>query len=473
MKSPIPDSDRIPLLEKVAFGIGNNADAIAISMMISTLWMPFFNIGMGMSPVVLGFVLMGLRAWDAISDPLVGHFTDNARTRWGRRKPFMFVGILAAACIYPLFWFMPRELSDMMKVVYLSGVGVLFFTATTCWGMAYYAMMMEMTPNYDERTRIAFWMSVFGKINTLAGGWIMALVTSSFFADPATGQADIVNGMRHVGWGIAVVFVICGLLPVFFVRERFANSDLVKNRKKEPFWQSIRESVKCRPIWLLIGVSFFLMLGNSSISTLWQYTNIYYVFGGDIASASVLAGWRGTVLVVTSLLAAPFWVWLSERFDKMMVLISMMGVMIVAHFFNILLMRPDMPYLQLVSGAAESIGLSGFFLLLPSMRADVADYDEVNTGRRREGSINAFFSWFLKLGATSALGLSGVVLHITGFNVKAPEQPAEVLRNMHLSYVFLPLAFWGVSIVIALFYKLSRSRMREIRTQLEERRGVV
>lgn len=232
MKSPIPDSDRIPLLEKVAFGIGNNADAIAISMMISTLWMPFFNIGMGMSPVVLGFVLMGLRAWDAVSDPLVGHFTDNARTRWGRRKPFMFFGILAAACIYPLFWFMPRELSDVMKVMYLSGVGVLFFTATTCWGMAYYAMMMEMTPNYDERTRIAFWMSVFGKINTLAGGWIMALVTSSFFADPATGQADIVNGMRHVGWGIAVVFVICGLLPVFFVRERFANSDLVKKPEK-------------------------------------------------------------------------------------------------------------------------------------------------------------------------------------------------------------------------------------------------
>src|SRR3954470_24039532 len=101
--TPAPDAprvsaeDRIPLLQKVMFSLGQNTDYVATGLMTTVMWMPFFNIGMGLSPVVLGLVLMVLRAWDAISDPIMGNISDNARTPWGRRRPFMFVGAITTA----------------------------------------------------------------------------------------------------------------------------------------------------------------------------------------------------------------------------------------------------------------------------------------------------------------------------------------------------------------------------------------
>ena len=98
----IPPSERIPLLQKIVFAVGQKTDWVATGLMTSVLWMPFFNIGMGLNPVVLGCILMVLRAWDAVSDPIMGNISDNARTRWGRRRPFIFVGAITTAALYPL-----------------------------------------------------------------------------------------------------------------------------------------------------------------------------------------------------------------------------------------------------------------------------------------------------------------------------------------------------------------------------------
>src|SRR3954465_13380621 len=99
----IAESDRIPTFQKLMFSCGVNMDYVATGLLAS-LWMPFFNIGMGLTPVTLGVIMMILRAWDAISDPLVGNISDNARTRWGRRRPFMFVASITTAGLIPLFW---------------------------------------------------------------------------------------------------------------------------------------------------------------------------------------------------------------------------------------------------------------------------------------------------------------------------------------------------------------------------------
>lgn len=467
----IPGSEKIPFREKIAFAGGVNADSLSAGLMTG-IWMPFFNIGMGMSPVVLGVILMVLRAWDAFADPVIGNLSDNARTRWGRRKPFMVCGIIATGCIYPLLWFMP-EMGSAGKIAYLIGVGMLFYTAYSCWAMPYYGMQLELTPNYDERTRLTFWMSIAGAFGAFVGGWVLALVTSAIFVNPGTGKPDIVLGMRWVCWGIAILFVVAGLLPALFVTERFPRGKSARNASNEKLWDSIKDSATCRPLWNLIATSCFLQFGMVSVGSLWQYANIYYIFGGDIGAASVLAGWKSSATVVTALAAAPMWVALAERFDKMKVLIGMLTLMIISHLLNLFLMRPDMPYLQLITGGAEAAGFAGFWMLLPSMKADVSDYDELQTGRRREGSLNAFYSWFLKLGGTASLGASGFLLQLTGYDAHLSSQPHGVLKFMFYAYIFVPIVFWFGAICVASFYRLSRERMADVRFTLEERRGTL
>ena len=468
----IPQQDRIPLLQKVMFGMGIPLDYVSTTMMFGVLWMPYFNIGLGIRPVLLGIVLMCLRSWDCIVDPLIGNLSDNTRTRWGRRRPFMAVGAVLIAVTYPLFWHIPAAFSERDKIICLIGIGMVYYLFFATWIMPYYSLQLELTPNYDERTRLSSWMAVIGKLTSMGGGWLLAILTGKWFIDASTGKGSIVLGMQTGCWFIAGGMLIFGMLPTFFVKERYYLTETSK-QAREPFWQSVRESARCKPLWSLIGISFFLLLGTGAVAGLGQYVNIYYIFDGDLAASAIVTGVRGTVLTVTGLLSIPLWTWLGERFDKKRMVIGLLLYSMFGHLLNFVCVRRDMPYLQILPAVFESGAMSALWLFLPSMKADTADYDESNTMRRREGSLNAFYAWFMKVSSTCATGLGGWVLELSGFNAKVGAQPPEVLRRMFLMYLVIPVVIWCFAVLIAGVYPLSRRRMAEIRAELESRRGAI
>lgn len=468
----IPEADRIPFLQKVMFSLGTNTEFVATGLMTGILWMPYFNITLGISPVALGVVLMIFRTWEAFADPYLGNLSDNARTRWGRRRPFMFVGAILLGLLYPLFWYMPAGLGEMARLSYLVVVGILFFTAFAAWAMPYYGLQLELTPNYDERTRLSSWMTLGSKLSLLGGGWVLAFVTGPLFTNPETGKGDMIIGMKTCSWFIAGAIVFFGIMPAIFVKERYYAAEAAR-QPRERFWTSMKESARCGPLWALIGVSFFLVLGSMFSNTLNQYLGIYYVFDGDLHASSVVAGWKNTVLVIVGIGLIPVWTWLGDCFDKKSVVIAMIATSTFGVLLNIVCMTPRHPYLQIIPSFFESAAFSALWLFLPSMKGDTADYDELKTTRRREGSINAFYSWFIKVSLTCAMGSGGLVLAASGFDDKLASQPPEVLSRMMTLYLVLPTIIWGVAIAIACFYPLNRNRMADIRRQLEDRRGTV
>lgn len=479
--------DRLPLREKLTFAIGVNMDYVSTGLLISVLWMPIFNIGFGLDPVILGIILMALRAGDAMIDPIVGNLSDNAQTRWGRRRPFMFVGCLLTAATYPLLWYLPYDWSSFAKVVYLLIVGMTFFACFSTWSMPYYGLQLELTSNYDERTRVTMWMAFFGKIFWMCGGWVLALVTTlGLFVNQrpegdflrrltATGHGEhlLISGMRATCWILVLSIVVFGLLPALFARERFSSQTTSQKQARDPFWKSLKESACCGPLWILMGASTFLSLGSNSVAALGQYMNIYYVNGGDLAKASVIGGWKGTVSAIFGIACLPLFTKLGERYDKRIAAMTVLGMTIAGHLLYFFCLNPAYPYLQILPGIFEGCALGAIWMFLPSMKADVADYDEVHTARRREGSINAFYSWFLKLAGTLAIGFGGYVLKMTGFNASLGAQPPEVLGTMFWIFLILPTVFWSLSLFLISFYPISRNRATEIRALLEQRRGAI
>lgn len=522
----IAEADRIPFFQKAMFSLGQTTDYLATGLMTTVLWMPFFNIGLGMSPILLGVVLMMLRAWDAVSDPIVGNLSDNARSRWGRRRPFMFFAAITTALIYPFIWNFPPdvvsgtswlaawgewipfvgslELSapEKAKAAYLLIIGVVFFASFTCWSMPYYGLQLELTPNYDERTRLTAVMTFVSKLTALVGGWAFALIVFvgtlaqgnldilagrpewlqqavsaavpwlREFAGSTAGEKPIVTGMRIMCWVIAAMILCFAILPSIFVKERYYEKEASK-QATEPFWQSIRESLRCAPLWSLISVSFFLVMGYSAISNLGQYVLIYYVCGGDMLWAGTITGIKGSVLAISGIAMLPFFTWLGERLDKRTVVLLMLCMSALGHLANYWLMTPRYPYLQIISGFFEASAIGAVWMFLPSMKADVADWDEQQTTRRREGSINAFYSWFIKLSLTASMGIGGVVLAWSGFSASRSQQPEEVLATMFHLYLIIPVAIWSLAIISVWFYPLSRARCGEIRATLEARRGLI
>lgn len=467
-----PTHEQVPMMEKLLFSSGNITVYLAVTLVINILWMPFFNIGMGINPVTLGIILMVLRGWDAITDPIIGNLSDNIRTKWGRRKPLIFIGAILTGAVFPFLFNIPGGLSETGLIIYLILIGILFFTFFTTWSMPYYSLQMELTPNYDERTRVAAWMTLFGKLGSMTGGWALAIFAGPWFINQLTGEPDLVTGIKTCSWFIGLMIMAIGILPALFVRERYYEAD-ISNKTKEPFWKSMKESATCAPLWGLIAVSFFIVLGTTSTAGLNQYVNIYFISHGDVGAAAIILGWRQTILVIMGIALLPVWTWLGERYDKKNMVIAMLLFSVFGHLLNLICLRADMPYLQLIPALFESAAISSIWLYIPSMKADVADYDELQTTQRREGSLNSFYSWFIKASATMAMGLGGVVLQLTGFDATVKAQANGVVDRMFLYYIILPIAMWGIGIACIVLYPLNRKSSSIIRQQLEERRGAI
>jgi len=113
MKSKIPavaGDDRIPLKQKSAYAVGmlvNNLQAAALPAMFVIL-----NLGLGMDPLLVGVLASVPRLFDALTDPMVGYISDNTQTKWGRRRPFIFIGALSSGLIYALMWQLPEGYSE-------------------------------------------------------------------------------------------------------------------------------------------------------------------------------------------------------------------------------------------------------------------------------------------------------------------------------------------------------------------------
>ena len=472
-KHKIAPEDRVPFWQKVAYGAGAPVDWLTVGLATVTLWMPVFNIGFGIRPSVLGMLLVLYRVWDAVADPVMGNISDNTRTRWGRRRPFILVGAVLTGVLMPLLWSPPTRWGETGMVIYLAIVGLVVFTTFTMWAMPYYSLMMELTPDYDERTRIAGFRSFFSQCGVLIGGWVLAIATSQWFANPETGEPDIANGMRYVSIGLAAIVILLGIIPALFVKERYYEKE-TRQQEKTPLLKGLKETASIKPFWFLIGIVVFQVFGMGVVGKLGTYINIYYISDGELARASMLEGWKATVGFVTGVISIFFWTWVCEKLDKKWALVIILLMGFVGAGLNIICLNPEHPYWQLIPTVFYAGVIGALWLIVPSMQADVVDYDETKTSKRREGSINSVFSWFMKIGMTAAAGLSGFVLEWTGFDVHAGKiQPEDVVHRMVMYFVLLPLVFWMASVILLFFYPLTREKMGEIRNELETRRGKI
>ena len=459
--------------QKVAYGAGAFVNLFTGSITVQ-MFNPVFNMTLGISPVVLGGVLMFFRLWDAITDVVMGNISDNARTPWGRRRPFIVVGAILAGIILPLFWNYHSSWSQKGIITYIVLMGMLLYTAVTVWGMPYFSLGLEMTPDYNERTRISAIRTLFAQIAGLIGGWLMALASLKIFANPITGEPDLANGMRHLSWGLGLLVILFGVLPGIFVKERYYAKEAQK-QARIGFVSSLKKTLTCKPFMLIMPVYLLVVMGSSMVGALGLYLNIYYVCEGNMKLGGIIAGLQSTVMLVTSILTIPFWAWVSEKIGKRTTLACTIILGFVTNTLMYQCLRPGYPYLQLIPVIFLSASGAALWMLIPSMQADIADYDELENGERREGSFSSVSSWFFKLAITLTAGVSGVILARTGFNVVeyGTSQPPEVLRRMLNLYVFLPMVFWVVALLVLSRYPLSSSRMGEIRKELEERRGII
>jgi GPH family glycoside/pentoside/hexuronide:cation symporter len=413
--------DRIPLAQLAAFGAGGIIP-IALFNIAGILVGLMGNISLGLSAFWLGVILIIPRLWDAVADPVIGHLSDNTRTRWGRRRPYLLVGGILVAVFFVVIWWIPKADTvrrwfpteaeyHWFQLAYILMTLTLFFTSVTIFEIPHSALGAEMTSDSHQRTRLFSAKSFVGNLFAMSTPWLFVLANMEVFKGPRGNEAD---GMRYVSLIVAAIVVPLSFWWFFTLREPGFRK--AAQQEARPFWQDMKRTVRNSNFIHLTLTIFTLSLGFNFVQLLGSYIPIFYVFGGDKAAGARLLGVNGTVWAITGLLAVFPLDWIGRRLGKRSTLIVAILLIAAAQLSKIVCYNPALPYLIVIPTMLLSCGMLFFFTLGSSMVGDICDEDELETGYRSEGSFYSVFWWFIKMGTALASLISGALIVLTMFD---------------------------------------------------------
>lgn len=473
--------DRIPFRSKFIYGIGgfvNNLLAAAIGGMTIVL-----NLGLGMNPALIGLLGALPRLTDAITDPLMGFISDRTKSRWGRRRPYIFVGAILAGLVFALLWQLPRDQSETFYFWFFLGGSVLLYLAYTVFATPWVALGYELTPDYHERTRLMGVQNFVSQLAYAVAPWFLLIMQLDYFD-------DMIEGAAYLAVIVGVTVCLLGILPAIFLREPYqelSRTELMAHQPQEEkstrdaIWNSVTmffsgflATLKVSAFLKLCAATFLVFNGFMLVAAFQSYVIIYYVFAGDTVQGAEYAGWSGTLSAVSTFLVIILVTWLATRIGKRRTFFISTGVSMFGYGLKWFCYNPAYPLLLLIPAPFIAFGLGGLFTLMGSMIADVCDLDELDTHERREGMFGSIYWWVVKLGMAMALAAGGFLLNATGFDVAlGPDQSDRTLYLMRLMDVAVPMLSSALAIWAIAAYPLTEEKAHEVRVQLELRRDQI
>jgi GPH family glycoside/pentoside/hexuronide:cation symporter len=464
-------ADRVPTSQKIGFGLGSFLDMWG-HWLYQSLAFHVFNVFLGVAPQLISMAL-GIKIFvDAVSDALFGWISDNTRTRWGRRRPFILVGGVLSGIGLPLMFAVGRGWSDTEYFLFILVSTCLYAPVMSCFAMPWNSLGAELTPGYHERTRVMSVKNAIQKIPELAMFVAAQFTTLAFFHD-ASGKPDILKGAQVYTAILGGLMVVVSILIFSLTRERYYDSVVARSTQRVPFKDTLYRTLKNRPFRLMLGTMLTYNMATAMVGLLGYYATVYYVCGSNVVEATKWNSLMGVAGLVCGLVGISFAGRVARAYGKRNALMTVLWLGIAAFVGDWFFYNPQLPWLQLLaSGGVAFIG-AGFWTIYGSAMADVIDHDELGTGQRREGSFAACGSWISKVGLALGNSASGWVLAFTGFDAKLPVQGEDAVLLIRVFLSGIPICGLLVALFIVKRYFLTEQRMHEIRTELEARRGTV
>lgn len=444
----------------IAFGVKDNG--------FSYFLLIFYNQVMGLSAKTVGVAIMIALFVDAFLDPIVGQLSDNTRSRWGRRHPFMYAAAIPVAVSYLLLWNPPAGLSHEQLFFYLIATAILIRSFITCYEIPSSALAAELTTEYDERTKLLSYRYLFGWI----GGLIIYFAALKVFLAPdATHKVGQLNAEGYAHYGVAAAIMIFvailvsaigthGQIP--FLREAPHRKLSLSTLAKEMVGTLSHASF----LRILVASLFAAMAGGLALSINLYFTTFFW----ELSAAQIaFFTFSSFLAAVFAFAAAPR---LSQRFGKkgsaMTLLMAGVAIAVTPVVLRLIGAFPPngspilYPILWCQGVISTGFTITGN-ILTTSMIADVVEDSELRTGRRSEGLFFAASAFVAK--AVTGIGIFTSSMLLSAANFPQGARPGEVdphvIRQLGLVYVPTAIILYALSVAFMSGYKITRESHAE------------
>jgi len=461
------DARRLPLSTRIFYGFGSVAFGVKDNG-FSYFLAFFYAQVVGLPAQTVGLAIMIALILDAFIDPLVGQLSDNTRSKWGRRHPWMYAAAIPVAVSYLLIWNPPTDWGQGAQVVYLVAVAVLIRSFISCYEIPSAALAAELTTEYDERTRLLSYRYLFG----WAGGLAMYGLALLVFLQPNEKYpAGQLNPEGYANYGMfAGALMLFAILVTSIGTHRQIPFLRDPPHERATLGRLAREMVgtlRNRNFGFIFVSAFFLYAGIGLGFAINLYFSTYF---WEFSSKEIgLFAFSSLTAAILAFLIAPR---LAQRFEKrsVAVLLLPMGLAFAIGPVALRLVgafpanESPVIFATIFITNILSVGLGIIAnILFSSMIADVVEDAELKTGRRQEGLFFAAIAFAAK--ATTGLGIfaSGLIVGAIHFptGAKPGAVDPEIVRNLGLVYIPTQIVLYGTATVLLLGYGISRASHAE------------
>ena len=476
---PTPEADSVRLPIKLTYGFGQLAEGVK-NAAFATFVLLYYNQVLGLSGTLAGLAIFIALCFDAVTDPMVGSISDNFRSRWGRRHPFMYAAAIPMALSFYFLFAPPEGLSSGALFAWMTVFTVLVRGAMTLYYVPHLALGAELSDHYTERTSIVAYRWIFSVLGHLT---VMFLAFAIFLVD-VDGQSGDLIAENYPPFALALAFIVVVSILVSAGGTHSQIPNLPTTRFVERSGWAIMVGVLKDTLEALQNRSFRWLAGatlSSQVMSGLQGALALYManFFWELADQSKM--FMLMAMPVGFVIGIAVTRKVHERYDKRRTMIAGASLTFVFMITPVVLRLMDLfpandsPLLTpiLVAFALAS-GVGGLALVSAnSMMADIADEHELQTGRRQEG----IFFGAISFAAKGAVGLgtmiSGLALDLIEFPVGASPGEVDAATIFNLGAVYGPLL--GVFMVFAVYcithYRLTKEIHDEIKEELAKRRG--
>ncbi len=480
--------EKISLKEKVFYGIGAFMDGGGVAMM-SCVMVAYMTKQLGIALQTATLIFMLAKLWDAITDPIMAFITDNTRSKYGRRRPYLFWGgISLFLCIFLVF--LPIKdfgMSVPAMTGYIIFMYLLWNTCSTVTQVPYCSMASDISPSFKERNSANTVKLVF---NALASGiaYLLPLIfIEALTKRPIDGKQGFMGlTIDSVGFwlGMSIIFgVMFGgglVLCSIFVKERIKPTAPVKKFNTKEFVLGYAAPYKNKSYRAHIGMyaTAFMCMDIISALAVFYATDVwrgYPIFGSmDMSSMFIIAP-----MMVSAVVMFPIARKVMDKKGKAFAFRMGLpfyifgGIMLAA-------MDPSWAPAELVPIVAIIMGLGfGGAQMMPwIIFPDTVDVEQMATGSRQTGTYSGMMTLARKVAGALGVGLTGVIIGAFGYIEKTdpnidPLQPASALVAIRIVLGVSVAIFITVALIASLRYKITSQRLERVRYFIEARKNKI
>jgi GPH family glycoside/pentoside/hexuronide:cation symporter len=425
----------------------------AAMLLVIAVYMSKFYVDVILIPAgAFALIVAAGRALDAITDPVMGYITDHTRSRWGRRKPWIFIGIFGNAITYYLMFAPPTSLSGEGAIGWYGAAFMLNFVFYAMSYVPRQALSVELTLDASQRHKLYGTSAAFIAAGTVLGAVMPAILQGRGVHD-ARAQMRIQAGVLAVG------YLALNLALLYFIHER---REFV-GRGEVPFVPGVRRALRNKPFRIMFASHVITAIPQAIPAVLVPFF-VHYVLKMDVIK------WTGIftlTYLASGFLCVPIWVAIARRRGKLAVwmIASFIAVTGYAAFYFV---GPGetgrMLLIELYVGSQSA----AWFFLFGSMHADVVDYDELHTGKRREAQFSSLLSIVPKFALIPGAAIPLAILGAAGYVPNAPHQPEAVTLTLRLLFAVAPPALNVIGLSIMWWYPLSERKHAQIRAAIAQ-----